>query len=426
MTVARRPRRWLPTLANVLTATLVPAALGAALVLVACTDSTGPGEVTPITELPRPLTDAELRVLGGSNAFAFDLGRELLPEAPNDNLFWSPLSASMLLGMIMNGTDGDTWDQMRDVLGFDGMSEDEINDAYLGLIELLTELDPTVQTAIGNSTWTDAGFPVIPAFEQRVAEHFDAEARELDLQDPTSLDAINAWASDATNGRIERIFDELPANAVMVLLNALYFKASWTTEFDRDRTEAAPFTRPDGSTVTADLMYLEETLVFGGDPDVAVVDLPYGGGAFSMTLAVPRGGVAVDDVVRSLDQDRWNGWLEGMTETDGVVRLPRFELEWQAKLNGPLQALGMTDAFDPDLADFTRLTPGGGVWLDLVKQKTFVKVDEEGTEAAAVSAGVAVDSAPLELRADRPFLFVLRERLSGTILFMGVVNDPTA
>lgn len=426
MTVARRPRRRFRTLANVLTATFVPAVLGAILVLVACTDSTGPGEVTPITELPRPLTDAELRVLGGSNAFAFDLGRELLPEAPDDNLFWSPLSASMLLGMIMNGTDGDTWDQLRDVLGFDGMSEDDINDAYLGLIELLTGLDPTVEMAIGNSTWTDTGFPVTPAFEQRVTEHFDAEARELDLQDPTSLDAINAWASDATNGRIETIFDDLPANAVMVLLNALYFKGSWTTEFDRGRTEAAPFTRADGSNVTVDLMYLEETFVFGGDPDVAVVDLPYGGGAFSMTVAVPREGVSVDDVVRSLNQDRWNGWLEGIVETDGVVRLPRFELEWQAKLNGPLQTLGMTAAFDPALADFTRLTPGGGVWLDLVKQKAFVKVDEEGTEAAAVSGGVMVDSAPLELRADRPFLFVLRERLSGTILFMGVVNDPTA
>ncbi|HZD06126.1 MAG TPA: serpin family protein, partial [Longimicrobiales bacterium] len=207
-------------------------ALTAALALAACGDATGPGKVTPITELPRQLTDAEVRVLGGSNAFAFDLAAELLPGAPGDNLFWSPLSLSMLLGMIMNGTDGDTWRQMRDVLGFDGMSEEDIDDAYLGLIELLTELDPTVETAIGNSTWTDTGFPVIPAFQERVAEHFAAEARELDLQDPASLDAINAWAREATKGRIETIFDELPGSAVMVLLNAIYFKGAWTTEFD--------------------------------------------------------------------------------------------------------------------------------------------------------------------------------------------------
>lgn len=401
-------------------------ALTGALALAACGDSTGPEDVGPITHLPRQLTAAEEQVLSGSNAFAFHLAPELLPEEPGDNLFWSPLSLSMLLGMILNGTDGDTWDQMRDVLGFDGMSEEEINDAYLGLVGLLTELDPSVETAIGNSTWTDTGFPVIAAFEERVAEHFGAEARELDLSDPASLDAINGWASDATNGRIETIFDELPANTVMVLLNAIYFKGSWTTEFDPDETRPGPFTRPDGSTVSADLMYRRDTLAFGGDEDVAIVDLPYGGGAFSMTVVVPRAGVSVDDVTGSLGPERWNGWIEGLTVVDGVVRLPRFELEWEARLNDPLQALGMTHAFEPGLADFTRLTPGGGVWLALVKQKAFVKVDEEGTEAAAVSGGAVVDSAPPEVRADRPFLFVLRDRLSGTILFMGVVNDPTA
>lgn len=411
--------RWLRTSA--------PTALMVLVALAACSDTTGPGDgdATPITQLPRQLTDVEERVRTGSNAFAFDLAPELLPEAPADNLFWSPLSASMLLGMILNGTDGDTWAQMRNVLGFDGMTEEEINEGYQGLIELLTGLDPSVETAIGNSTWTDTGFPVLPDFEQRVADYFGAEARELDLSDPASLDAINGWASDATNGRIETIFDELPANTVMVLLNAIYFKGDWTLQFDRDRTDAAPFTRPDGSTVTADLMYQKETFAFGGDQDVAVVDLPYGGEAFSMTVVVPRGDVTVDEVARSLDEQTWNGWIEGLTEMEGVVRLPRFELEWEAKLNESLEALGMTDAFDAGAADFSRLTPGGGVWLALVKQKAFVKVDEEGTEAAAVSGGAVVDSAPPEVRADRPFLFVLRERLSGTILFMGVVNDPT-
>lgn len=397
-----------------------------ALLSAACSESTGPGaDGDPITRLPRQLSAVERDVLGASNAFAFDLTGQLLPDAPEENLFWSPLSASMLLGMVLNGADGETYDQMRGVLGFDGMTQDQINQGYHDLTELLVGLDPAVSVEIGNSTWTGRGFPLRPDFSQRVSDAFAAEAREVDFGDPGTLDAINGWVDDATHGHIESIFDELPGNVVMVLLNAIYFQGDWTTRFDRERTTRAEFTRSDGSTVTADLMSLEETFPFGSDDDVVLVELPYGGEAFAMTVVVPRHGRDVNEVVAGLTPEIWNGWLEGLTEAEVLVQLPRFELEWGARLNEPLEALGMTDAFSPGAADFSRLTPGGGVWLDLVKQKAFVKVDEEGTTAAAATGGTVVDSAPPSVRADRPFLFVLRERLTGTILFMGVVNDPT-
>lgn len=250
----------------------------AAALLTACSDSTGPGDAQPITELPRALSVQEEQVRSASNRFAFDLMAEILPEGPDENLFWSPLSTSMLLGMILNGTDGDTYAQIRSNLGFDGMSQEEINTGYRDLTGLLVSLDPTVTVEIGNSTWVRQGYPVLPSFEERVSDAFDAEAREVDFGDPATLPAINAWASDATQGLIERIFDELPGNVVMVLLNAIYFKGDWTTQFDEAATREAPFTRPDGSTVTADLMSLAAEFLFRSYGDVTVVDLPYGGG----------------------------------------------------------------------------------------------------------------------------------------------------
>lgn len=398
----------------------------AALLAAACSpDPTGPGPAPdPITELPRPLSSVERQVLAASNAFAFRLAAELLPEGPGDNLFFSPLSASMLLGMVLNGADGRTFDQIRSGLAFDGLSQEEINQGYRDLIDLLLGLDPTVTVDLGNSVWTQRGFPVLPEFMDRVRDSFGAEADDVDFADPATLGRINQWASDATRGRIEEIFDRLPANAVMVLLNAIYFKGDWTDAFDRSRTERAPFTRPDGSTVTADLMYREGETRVGYREGVTLVELPYGGEAFSMVVALPAAGSSANDLVGGLTAETWDGWMESIGSGRAFVRLPRFELEWEKELNEPLISLGMTDPFGPG-ADFRRLTPGGGVWLDVVKQKSFVRVDEEGTEAAAVTGGVMVTSMPPEIRMDRPFLFVLRERLTGAILFMGVVNDPT-
>jgi serpin B len=325
--------------------------------------------------------------------------------------------------MLLNGADGNTYEQIRSVLAFDGLSQEEINQAYRGLTDLLLSLDPAVTIELANSIWARQGFPVLPDFTERVGAAFSAEAEEVDFTDPATLPRINRWASDATHGLIEEIFDELPFDVAMVLLNAIYFKADWTDQFDRSRTERAPFRRPDGSTVTVDLMYREGAAGVGYDGGATLVELPYGGEAFSMVVALPEQGSSPEALLENLDADTWDAWTESMWESRAFVRLPRFELEWGKELNDALQALGMIDAFGP--ADFSRLTPGGGVWLDVVKQKAFVRVDEEGTEAAAVTGGVLVDSAPPEIRFDRPFLFAIRERLTGTILFVGVVNDPT-
>ena len=224
-------------------------------------------DVEEITRLPRALTAGEIEVIRASNRFAFDLLAQA--NEANDNLFLSPLSASMALGMTMNGADGETWNQMRDVLGFGSLAEEEINASYKSLIELLVGLDPTVETAIGNSVWTRSGFPVYPDFLDTVREDFDAEAAELDFASTSASERINEWVRDATRGRIEDMVpDVIPDSLVMYLLNAIYFKGSWTLRFDPSETRTESFHLDDGSTRTVPLMTLQRNPPLSGEQPV--------------------------------------------------------------------------------------------------------------------------------------------------------------
>jgi serine protease inhibitor len=414
MTTLRRPARLF------LAATL--------LALPACEFLTGPrgGTPEPITELPRSLTPAELEVIRSSNVFAIDLLRQSVTARPAAaNVFLSPLSASMALGMTMNGAAGETWTQMRDMLGFEGLDEAAINEAYRALIDLLLELDPGVTFGLGNSIWTRLGLSVVPDFYDRVREYFAAEVQELDFSDPATLAIINGWVEEATHGRIDEILDQIGTNDVMYLINAIYFLADWTEQFDRSRTEERPFTRADGSTVTIPLMSQTGEFRYFHAEDARGIELPYGGGAFTAVAVLPAEGETLAELVAGLDTERWADWMDRLDAREpdrAFVALPRFEIEYEQLMNGDLEALGMVDAFGP--ADFSRMVQGGGVWVDRVVQKTFLRVDEEGTEAAAATIVVMVESAPPEFVFDRPFLFTIRERLSGTVLFVGVIGDP--
>ncbi len=401
-------------------------AVAGALLLLAptgCDLFTGPSDsVEEITELPRALSAAEVEVIQASNRFAFGLLGQV--NQPGDNLFLSPLSASMALGMTMNGAAGETWNQMRDVLGFGSLSEEEINASYASLTELLVGLDPTVETAIGNSVWTRQGFPVHASFLDAVRETFGAEVAELDFASPSASARINEWVRAATNGRIEDIVPaDIPGAVVMYLINAIYFKGSWTLPFDPSDTRTEPFRLDDGSTRTVPLMTLRRDFPYQENSRFQAVDLPYGGRAFSMTVLVPAPGVGVDDLAASLDAAQWDAIADGFRETDLLLFLPRFRLAYERTLNDDLAALGMVDAFN-DRADLSRLSPVGGLWISEVKQKSWVEVNEEGTEAAAATVVSVAESAAPVLRADRPFLFFVRERLSGTILFAGKLASP--
>ena len=384
----------------------------------------------PIVELPRQLTTAEREIIRTANRFGFDLFSRVNAAEPGPNVFLSPLSASMALGMLMNGAAGQTWEDMRGTLGFAGLSEAEINASYRGLIDLLLGLDPHVTVRIGNSVWSREDVPFEPPFFTAVGEYFDAEARALDFDDPASVDVINQWASDATNGRIDKVIDRIEVYHIMFLLNAIYFKGTWTQEFDPEDTRPAPFRRADGSEVTVQMMHLEagSRVPFAATNEYQAIELAYGGGAYAMVVVLPSQDRSLDELVASLDASAWDGLIANLDSARVTVSLPRFRLEYEELLNDPLIDMGMGVAFG-DAADFTRLTPlarTDPVCIHFVKQNTFVEVNEEGTEAAAVtSVGIGAVSAPPAFVADRPFLFAIRERLSGTILFMGAIGDPT-
>ncbi|MEX2582871.1 MAG: serpin family protein [Gemmatimonadota bacterium] len=396
----------------------------AAAATAGCEGPTGP--VPELDALPRSLTAFEEAVIGGSNGFAFDLLREVNEAHRAENVFISPLSVSMALGMTMNGAASETYDQMRSTLGFGSLSQAEINRSYRDLIDLLLGLDPSIETRIANSIWYREGFQVETSFLDAVRASFDAEIHAADFRDPGLVDRVNEWVSSATNGRIDEIMDSVHPDDVMYLINAIYFNASWRQRFEASRTTSENFTGFDGRQIPVRMMNASLAVRHHAGPDLEAVELPYGNGAYTMTVVLPRPGVDVNELLASLDRRRWEEIVGGMSVNELLVSLPRFRLELEESLVEPLKALGMVDAFGSS-ADFTRMSAlhGRDMFIGDVKHMTFVEVDEEGTEAAAVTkVDIRVTSAPPSFRADRPFVFAIRERLSGTILFIGKVAEP--
>jgi serine protease inhibitor len=396
---------------------------------------TGPGATKPITELPRALTTSEQTIIQASNAFAVDLLTQVHAALPDSTVFLSPLSASMALGMTMNGAAGETLDQMRQTLGFGSLSLEDIDASYRSLLYLLENLDPTVQLDVANAIFHRNTFQMEQPFLDTVRTYFDAEIQGLDFSDPSAAVTINDWVKQATNGRIDGIVDPpIDPTTMAFLLNAVYFKGDWTKSFDPSDTYTGPFYLTDGSTQDVRFMMKADTLGYRETAAWQAVELPYGGDAFEMIVAVPKEGRTLDDVAADLGTLLDTGgshdavWPEQVVE----VHLPRFQLTWERTLNGDLEALGMVDAFSPDSADFTpmyRDARAVQLHIQRVKQKTFLKVDETGTVAAAVtSVEVGITSCcsgPPVVRADRPFFLAIRERLSGTVLFDGfIVRAP--
>ncbi len=412
---------------------LAAVALFLPLAGISCADPNEPEPVTTIQALPRELTGAERGLIAAGETFAFDfLAQVAADEDAGANVFVSPLSASMALGMALAGAENETYTAMRDALGLEGLSREEIGLSYQTLIALLTNLDPSVRMEIGNSVWLRTGFEPEDAYIEDVETHFDARVSTLDFDDPTAADTINSWVAEATDGLIDGIVDP-PINPMTVafLINAIYFQGDWTLQFDPADTRSMDFRRDDGTVVSTPFMSQSEgEFPFAWSEDYVAVELPYGGEAFAMVVVVPGHDVALADFVAGLDADEWTGIIESMTPSETMVLLPKFKLEYEKSLNDVLKALGMEPAFDPFTADFSRMHRDAlalQLHISRVKQKAYIEVDEKGTKAAAVtSVEVGVTSAPPMLVADRPFLFAIRERLSGTILFVGMVHDPTA
>ncbi len=391
-------------------------AITLAALAVACTKEpvspkpVGPQPPPPITALPRALTSQEQSLIAADNRFAIKLLKQANADTRDTlpNLFVSPLSVAMALGMTYNGAAGTTEDAMRTTLELDGMSVAEVNDSYRSLIELLRELDPHVQFTIANSIWYKQGYTVEQPFLDVNRDYYDARV-------------------SATRGLIPTIINQIPDYMRLYLIDAIYFKGDWTERFDPTLTQARPFHLGDGSTVTVPTMTHTQAphIRVTWRPYAAIIDLPYGGQAFSMTIVLPHDTTNVDNLLNGLTAEQWNGWTSTLQPSVNEVFLPKFKLTNDLALIPSLSALGMGIAFGSQ-ADFTRIHAPSELSITEVKHKTYVDVNEEGTTAAAVtSVGVGVVSVPTVFEINRPFLFALRENLSGTILFMGVIRHPT-
>ena len=392
-------------------------------------DSAGPTEPKEAPP-PRPLTATEQQTVNADNTFGLKLLRSTLAaEDGSNNVFLSPLSVSMALGMTLNGARGETRAAMETALEKQDLSPAEINNAYRGLIDLLEGLDPNVEVALANSIWYREGLPVKQAFIDTNRTHFDAEVTGLDFADPSAPDRINGWVNDETRGNIPEIVpNSIPSEIVMYLINATYFNGPWRDQFDPAKTEKEPFHRADGSTVSVPMMEKTEDVVHPtyATKEFRAVDIAYGDSLYSMTILLPNKEASVREVADSLDTETWTQVTEGLSpQSLSRLKMPKFMLRYEKDLNDVLTDLGMGIAFTGqanfrDIADMP-------LAISKVKHKTFLKVDEEGTEASgATSVEVRVTSAPPSFVVNRPFVVVIRENHSGTILFIGTVADPAA
>ncbi|WP_077924186.1 serpin family protein [Spirosoma sp. 209] len=402
--------------------TLALAMAGFVLLGIGCTDSTlAPDTQNQTGQLKVPAAFADQ-----TNRFAFDFAKRISQkEGAATNTFVSPLSLHMALGMILNGANGQTAQEIQKTLNLDAQTLSEANATYQNLIENLPTVDPRVTLALANSVWSRNTFPVEPSFQNLLKQSFRAEIQAEDFTSPATVGKINGWASQKTNGRIPKVIDQISDQDVLFLMNALYFKGDWKTEFKPDQTIDAPFTLTSGGQRTVRMMRLNTTLRRAFKPTYTAFELPYGAGNYAMTVLLPSQNTSADALIQSLNGASWTSLQSELTSGTIDIGLPKFTLSYEIKLNDVLTAMGMPTAFT-DRADFTKINANGGLLLSFVKQNTFVAVDEKGTEAAAVTTGgISVTSAPLSYLCDRPFVFVIHEKTSGTVLFVGKIADPT-
>jgi serpin B len=373
------------------------------------------------------LPDKADQVIAQSNAFGFELFRETALEETDKNLMLSPLSASVALTMLLNGCQGDTYDQIRHLLGYEGLTSDEINSTYQSLTEQLLSVDPDVELALGNAVWYRKGFSVKQPFLATMQDVFDSHVEALDFTQPSALDIINGWASDNTNGKIKKVLSEISPDAAMFLMNALYFKGMWTWQFKKENTTPMLFYNDNGNTSDVETMTGNIPSRSYTGQDYQAIELYYGRQNFSMVIIVPN--TSVDDLLEGFDANAWAGLTASLDDLQGdpwetELMVPKFTFEYEKLLNDQLKAMGMIDAFDPTRADLTGISDED-IYVDFVKQNTFINVDEEGTEAAAVTTiGINYTSIPEPFIINKSFLFAIRERTTNTLMFVGKVMEP--
>ncbi|MEX0717438.1 MAG: serpin family protein [Planctomycetaceae bacterium] len=381
-----------------------------------------------------PLSDDLKSVVRGNNRFAFELYRKLR-ETETGNLFYSPYSISTALAMTHAGAKGETATQMARTLRFD-LPEEKLHAAYRELASRLRPEaaqgeSPAYILTVANRLWGQQGYDFLPEYLKLTREQYGAELAQLDFaQSEQARMTINDWVATHTERKIENL---IPGGALddmtrLVLTNAIYFKGDWAKPFEKRATQAADFHVTSDKTTKAPLMHKSDNLPYADLGDAQLLELPYAKNGVSMLVLLPKNVDGLDALEAKLTAENFADWTAKSRRREVQVFLPRFELTEEFQLNGMLSALGMKDAFVPDQADFSGMNGRRDLYITAVVHKAFVDVNEEGTEAAAATGViVGVTSAPAEptvFRADRPFVFVIRDNATGSVLFVGRVREP--
>jgi serine protease inhibitor len=377
------------------------------------------------------VTSTASKVALANSKFGLSLYSQLHQKSESENIFFSPSSVSWCLSMIFNGAGGNTKQEMAQALQLGRLSLQELNAGYGEWRNTFVNPDPKVEIDIANSIWSKRGLAFKPEFLQTNKNFYAAEVSELDFNDPKSLSTINSWVNNKTRGKIEKIIDQISADSVLFLINAIYFKGKWTTEFDPAKTKEENFFTSPGKQEQVKMMRQRGDYQYQEQPEFQSVSLPYGNGRLSMLVFLPAKDSSLKKFHQQLTDANWEKWMTQYKESEGTVGLPRFRIEYETSLNDSLKALGMRNAFDPVQADFAAMITGSqNAYVSQIKHKAFVEVNEEGTEAAAATSGeIRVVSMPLpgktfQMIVDRPFFFAIRDSSTGAVLFMGSVSDP--
>lgn len=372
----------------------------------------------------------DARLAAADNEFGINLFNQLQKQDKDKNVFLSPLSVAFALAMTYNGAVGETKAAMEQVLKFKGMNHAELNLASAALMNTLKTTDPQIEFAIANSLWARQGLKFNEAFLARNRQYFQAEIATLNFADPTAKNTINGCVSKNTNGKIPAIIDQIDAQKVLFLINAIYFKGQWQKKFDKALTQNEPFHLLGGSQKNMPMMSQSGKYQYLRGDKFQAVSLPYGKGGMNLYLFLPDEGSSLNEFLKGLSYEKWEQWMQSFRSTPGEIKIPRFKLDYDRSLNDALKALGMGIAFTEGRADFSGISEQHKLFISEVKHKAIVEVNEEGTEAAAAtSVGISRTSAiqtqqPFRFIADHPFLMAIRDQQTGGILFMGAVVEP--
>ncbi|NLC51876.1 MAG: serpin family protein [Firmicutes bacterium] len=397
------------------------------------------GCITPVVggehEIPKPDEDIleafDQGLATSTNIFGIKIFNKLLEE--EENLFISPTSIATALSMTYNGARGETREAIAKVLEVEGVDPERLNENNQALLYLLQEADPSVKLAIANSLWMREGVEFDPDFVERNEIYYNASIKELDFNTPEAVEAINSWVYDRTEGLIEDIVEHpIDPNTILFLINAIYFQGDWSTPFEEEDTRDDTFFLPEGDLATVPFMHRRGEFDYYEEEGFQAVRLPYGEEErLAMYVFLPSVESGLQEFVQGFDMEHWQKWRKGFQPEEGALYLPRFSMDYEKSLRDVLKELGMEESFDANKADFFDMVSWEGeprLFISEVKHKSYIDVDEKGTEAAAVtSVEIETESAPafvFEMQVNRPFFFLIHDQGSEAILFMGAVYNP--